>query len=65
MAAEIPVTASEDLHCWESGGAASAPALATWVGARLAAHEAALAALLSVEGPRRTRSGSMTRPLNS
>jgi thimet oligopeptidase len=52
MPAEIPVTASEDLHCWESGGAASAAALATWVGARLAAHEAALAALLSVEGPR-------------
>jgi len=52
MPAEIPVTASEDLHCWEGGGAASATALATWVGARLAAHEAALAALLSVEGPR-------------
>ena len=52
MPAEIPVTASEDLHCWEGGGAASAAALATWVGARLATHEAALQALLAVEGPR-------------
>ena len=31
---------------------ASAEALSAWVGARLAAHEAALAALLAVEGPR-------------
>ena len=54
MAAEIPVpaAASEDLHTWEAGGAASAAALSAWVGARLAAHEAALAALLAVEGPR-------------
>ena len=54
MAAEIPVpvAAPEDIHTWEAGGAASAPALSTWVGARLAAHEAALAALLAVEGPR-------------
>ena len=53
MPAEIPVVAaSEDLHCWEGGGASSAPALAAWVGARLAAHEAALAALLAVEAPR-------------
>ncbi len=42
----------EDLHAWEAGGAASAEALTAWVGARLAAHEAALAALLAVEGPR-------------
>jgi thimet oligopeptidase len=42
----------EDLHAWEVGGAASAPALASWVGARLAAHEASLAALLAVGGPR-------------
>jgi thimet oligopeptidase len=46
------VTTTEDLHAWEAGGAASAEALAAWVGARLAAHETALAALLAVEGPR-------------
>jgi thimet oligopeptidase len=34
------------------GGAVSAEALSAWVGARLAAHEAALAALLAVEAPR-------------
>jgi len=50
VAAEI----TEDLHAWEAGGAASAEALSAWVGARLAAHEAALAALLAVEGPRTT-----------
>jgi thimet oligopeptidase len=37
---------------WEAGGAESAEALSAWVGARLAAHEAGLAALLAVEGPR-------------
>jgi thimet oligopeptidase len=42
------------VHAWEAGGAASADALSAWVGARLAAHEAALAALLAVEGPRTT-----------
>jgi thimet oligopeptidase len=42
----------EDLHVWEAGGAASPEALSTWVIARLAAHEGALAALLAVEGPR-------------
>ncbi len=54
MAAEKPavVAASEELHAWEAGGAASAEALAAWVSARLAAHEAALAALLAVEGER-------------
>lgn len=46
------IAISEDLHAWEAGGAASAEALTAWVGARLAAHEAALAALLAVEGPR-------------
>ena len=46
------VTTTEDLHAWEAGGATSAEALAAWVGARLAAHETALAALLAVEGPR-------------
>jgi thimet oligopeptidase len=53
MPAEIPaVAASEDIHTWEAGGATSAAALSAWVSARLAAHEAALAALLAVEGPR-------------
>ena len=42
----------DTLHAWEAGGAASAEALADWVGARLAAHQAALAALLAVPGPR-------------
>ena len=42
----------EDIHAWEAGGAGSAEALSAWVSARLAAHEAALAALLSVEKPR-------------
>jgi thimet oligopeptidase len=46
------VVTSEDLHVWEAGGAASAPALAAWVGARLAAHEASLAALIAEDGPR-------------
>ncbi len=48
----VPAAATEDLHAWEAGGAASAEALAAWVSARLAAHEAALAALLAVEAPR-------------
>ena len=54
MPAETVVAAqiTEDLHAWEAGGAASPEALKAWVGARLAAHEAALAALLAVEGPR-------------
>src|SRR5207245_371642 len=43
---------STDIHVWEAGGAHSADALAAWVSARLEAHEAALAALLAVEGPR-------------
>ena len=54
MPAETVAAAAvtEDLHAWEAGGAASAEALTAWVSARLAAHEAALAALLAVEGPR-------------
>ncbi len=44
--------ASQDLHSWEAGGADSAEALSAWVGARLAAHEAALAALLAAEDER-------------
>ena len=47
-----PDALSVDLHAWEAGGAASAEALSAWASARLAAHEAALAALLSVEGKR-------------
>jgi thimet oligopeptidase len=43
---------TEDLHSWESGGATSAESLAKWVSDRLAAHQAALAALLAVEEPR-------------
>ncbi len=58
------VAVTEDLHAWEAGGAASAEALAAWVSARLAAHEAALAALLAIDVPRttrRTRCGFMMR----
>jgi thimet oligopeptidase len=40
------------VHAWEVGGAVSAQALSAWVSARLAAHEAALAVLLAVQGPR-------------
>lgn len=43
---------STDIHVWEAGGAHSADALSAWVAARLDAHEAALAALLAVEGKR-------------
>jgi thimet oligopeptidase len=46
------VVATEDIHVWETGGAESAAALTAWVGARLAAHEAALAELLAVTDPR-------------
>ena len=54
MPAENPaaITTAESIHVWEAGGAESAEALAAWVSARLAAHEAALAALLAVDGPR-------------
>lgn len=45
-------TVTGDLHAWEAGGAESGEALTAWVSARLAAHEAALAALLAVKGPR-------------
>ncbi len=45
-------SAIDALHAWDAGGAASAEALSAWVGARLAAHEAALSALLAIEGPR-------------
>ncbi len=47
-----PTAVIEDLHVWDGGGAASPKALEEWVGARLAAHEAALSALLAVQGKR-------------
>ena len=46
------VASSKDLHAWEAGAADSAEALTAWVNARLRAHEAALTALLAVEGER-------------
>ena len=49
---DSPVAVLPELHAWEAGGVASADALTAWVGARLAAHQAALAALLAVTGPR-------------
>jgi len=54
MSAENPMAihVEEQVHAWEAGGSASAEALSGWVSARLAAHEAALAALLAVEAPR-------------
>jgi len=56
MPTETPISAApstiDTLHAWDAGGADSAEALADWVGARLAAHEAALATLLAVEDPR-------------
>ncbi len=53
MPDENPAAAvTQDLHAWNTGGAESAEALSTWVSARLTAHEAALTALLAVEGPR-------------
>ncbi len=48
----VPAAKTTVLHAWEAGGAVSAEALTGWVSARLAAHEAALAALLAVEGSR-------------
>jgi thimet oligopeptidase len=54
MQPETPavVTSTKNLHAWEANGADSAEALSTWVGARLKAHETALATLLAVEGQR-------------
>jgi thimet oligopeptidase len=54
------IATSEELHAWEAGGADSAEALSAWVEARLSAHEAALAALLAVEG-KRTPENSLRR----
>jgi thimet oligopeptidase len=53
MSVETPsATANKNIHAWDAGGAASAEALAAWVSARLAEHEAALARLLAIEAPR-------------
>jgi thimet oligopeptidase len=57
MAANSSLSATQvtkEVHVWEAGGATSPEALSAWVGARLAAHEAALAALLAVKGLRTT-----------
>jgi thimet oligopeptidase len=47
-----PIALTEEIHVWEVGGADHAEALTAWVSARLATHEAALAAINTVEGPR-------------
>lgn len=43
---------TDQIRAWEAGGGQSAEQLSRWVSARLEAHEAALAALLAVKGPR-------------
>jgi thimet oligopeptidase len=48
----VAAAITEDLHAWEAGGAQFADALTRWVTSHLEAHEAALTALLAVEGPR-------------
>ena len=48
MPVETVAGVTEETYAWEAGGAQSAEALAKWVSARLAAHEAALGALLVV-----------------
>ena len=54
MTAETLAAAAvtEELHVWEAGGAASPRRSPPGWAPRLAAHQAALAALLAVEGPR-------------
>jgi thimet oligopeptidase len=53
MSIESPsAAANANVHVWDAGGAASAEALTGWVSARLAEHEAAIARLLAVTGPR-------------
>ena len=52
MSGTLAAAVIGDIHVWEAGGAGSAEALSAWVASRLAAHEAALAALLAVAGPR-------------
>ncbi|HEY1805415.1 MAG TPA: M3 family metallopeptidase [Terracidiphilus sp.] len=48
----LPIDATQSIHVWVAGGAASAEALTAWVSARLSAHESALAELLAVKGDR-------------
>ncbi len=52
MLTEKAAAVTCDLHVWEQGGAESAEALAAWVSGRLAAHEAAIEALLAARGRR-------------
>jgi len=52
MPTDPTAAVTQDIHSWEVGGARSAEALTAWVSARLTAHEAALTALLAVDGPR-------------
>jgi thimet oligopeptidase len=46
------VSVCNELHAWECGAHESAEKLSQWVSARLAAHEAVLAALLAIDVPR-------------
>src|SRR5579863_7828855 len=46
------VSVCNELHAWECGAHRSAESLRNWVSGRLAAHEAALAALLAIDTPR-------------
>ncbi len=46
------VSVCNELHVWECNGAQTAEAVSGWVSGRLAAHEAALAALLAIDVPR-------------
>jgi thimet oligopeptidase len=54
MTSEKAKLTRSESHVWEAGGGESAEALSAWVGARLKAHEKALAALVAVKGPRTT-----------
>ncbi len=51
VAVDAVLDVSAEIHAWD-GGNVSAEGFAQWVSARLAAHEAALAALLAVHEPR-------------
>jgi thimet oligopeptidase len=52
MTPESAAAVTSKVHVWEEGGTESADALSAWVSERLAAHEAALEALLAVGGAR-------------
>ncbi len=51
VAVDAVLEVSTEIHAWD-GGHQSAEQFKQWVSARLAAHEAAIAALLAVNGPR-------------